>query len=162
MPKFVLLWTDVSIWLLVVALIGYAWYVRAQPQLLATWRKVFGNPAAMASSVILLLCLAVTLADSLHYRPRLPPAPGAPAGQVNYDARVLSTLDAALASLVDSREATYSRPLQYVSFTKESVTVNGAVVREAPRLVHGGSHLADPAAQWVATLWSTHRTGSPC
>jgi len=152
MPKFVLLWTDVAIWLLVAALAGYAWYVRRQPNLAASWRKVFRNAPAMASSVVLLACLAVTLADSLHYRAALPPAPGAPAGSVAYDARVSSLLDALLADLVASREATYSRPLAFEGFTKESLEVAGELRRVAPRLQYGGAHLEDPATQWAGDL----------
>ena len=148
MPKFVLLWTDVSVWLLVAALVAYALYVRRQPNLAATWRKVFGDAAALASCVVLAACLLLTLADSVHFRSRLPPAPGAPAGSVAYDARVQSLLDVALRDLVQSRESTYSRPLAYVGFTKESTEVGGKVVRVAPRLKHGGAHLTDPAAQW--------------
>ena len=40
--------------------------------------------------------------------------------------------------LVLSREATYSRPLSYLGFTKDSLTVDGEVRRVAPRLVFGG------------------------
>ena len=56
MPKFVPLWTDVSIWLLVLALIAYAFYVRRQANLSATWRKVFADSAALASFVVLVAC----------------------------------------------------------------------------------------------------------
>ena len=78
MPKFVLLWTDAAIWLLVAALVAYAVMVARRPQWAANWRKVFHDAPALCSSLILLLCLGVTLLDSVHYRPLLPPAPGAP------------------------------------------------------------------------------------
>jgi len=149
MPKFVLLWTDVAIWLLVFALAAYAVFVRRQPHLAANWRKVFAQPAAMASAVIVLACLLVTLADSVHYRLRLPPAAGAPAGAVAYDAQVRSLLDALMSETVAAREATYSVPLATVGFTKESVEQGGVVQRVAPRLKFGGAHLDDPATQWA-------------
>ena len=152
MPKFVLLWTDVSIWLLVAALVAYVVYVRRQPNLSANWRKVFRNAPALASSVVLLACLVLTLADSVHLRALLPPAAGSPAGSVAYDARVQSVLDIALQRLVDSRESTYSRPLAYRSFTKESIEVDGKLTRQAPRLLHGGAHLQDPGQEWVPDL----------
>ena len=41
-----------------------------------------------------------------------------------------------------------SRPFAYVGFTKESVTINGKLMRVAPRLEHGGAHLSDPEHQW--------------
>jgi peptide/nickel transport system permease protein len=152
MPKFVLLWTDAAVWLLTAALVAYAWHAARRPNLRASWRKVFADAPALASSIVLLACLLVTLADSVHYRPRLPTAPGAPADSVAYDSRTRSLMDAALSRLVDSRETTYSRPLAYVSFTKESVDRDGRVERVAPRLLHGGVHLSDPPAQWVGDL----------
>ena len=152
MPKFVPLWTDISIWLLGVALVAYAVYVRRQPNLSATWRKVFGDSPALASFVVLMACLLVTLADSVHFRSLLPQAAGTTAGSPAYDARVQSLLDVLLRDLVQSRESTYSRPLAYVGFTKESVQVDGQVQRMAPRLKHGGVHLSDPAGQWVGDL----------
>lgn len=152
MPKFVLLWTDAAVWGLVLALCVYVWHVRRRPNLRASWRKVFSDAPALASSVVLAACLLVTLADSLHYRSLLPPTPGAAAGSVAYDTRTRSLLDGLLVRLVESRETTYSRPLSYVSFTKESVDRDGKVERVAPRLLHGGAHLSDPSAQWVGDL----------
>lgn len=152
MPKFVLLWTDVSVWLLVAALLVYCVVVARSPALSANWSKVFRGAPALGSSVVLLACLAVTLFDSLHYRPLLPPAAGAPNAGPAYASRTRSVLDAMLSGLVDSREATYSRPLDYVGFTKESVNVGGEIRRVAPRLVHGGAHLKDPAAEWAGDL----------
>jgi len=152
MPKIVLLWTDAAIWLLVAALGVYAWHVARRPNLRANWRKVFGDAPAMASSVVLLACLIVTLVDSIHYRSQLPPAPGAPAGAVAYDTRTRSLLDALLVSMVESRETTYSLPLAYESFTKETVEQGGKSLRVAPRLLHGGAQLKDPAVQWAGDI----------
>ena len=162
MPKFVLLWTDAAIWLLLLALVVYAVVVLRSPGLSANWRKVFRDAAALSSSLVLLLCLGVTLLDSVHYRSLLPPAPGAVGavgGAKAYDSRTRSALDFVLSDLVDSREATYSRPLSYVGFTKESVEVNGQLKRVAPRLVHGGAHLTDPENQWAADVWRRAVTG---
>jgi peptide/nickel transport system permease protein len=152
MPKFVLLWTDVAIWLLIAAAIGYALMVRRRANLRANWVKVFQSGPALASSVVLLLCLLLTLADSLHFRPQLPPAAGAAAGSVAYDTRVKSLLDTLMASAAEAREATYSVPLAYVRFTKESETIDGKVQRVAPRLTYGGAHLHNPAAEWAGDV----------
>ena len=152
MPKFVLLWTDVTVWLLIAALVAYGLLVMRRPNLRASWRKVFRDPAALASSLILVLCLGITLVDSLHYRPLLPPAPGAAANAgPAYDARVRSLLDAAMWDLVASRETSYSHPLAYEAWTKESLIVNGETVRQAPRLKFGGAHLTD-ASGWEADI----------
>jgi peptide/nickel transport system permease protein len=106
----------------------------------------------LASSVVLLLCLCVTLLDSVHYRPRLPPAAGAVNAPPSYESRTLSLLDEALWDLVQSRESTYSRPLSYLGFTKESLIVGGEVKRVAPRLQFGGKHLSDPETQWLGDV----------
>ncbi len=152
MPKFVLLWTDVAIWALVGALAGYLLFLRRRPELAARWRRVFRDPAALASSLLLLLALGVTLADSVHYRPLLPPPPGVADAAPAYDPRTRSLLDLALADLVASRETTYSRPLSAYGFTKDSVVVDGEVRRVAPRLQFGGRHLQQPEAEWAGDI----------
>ena len=162
MPKFVILWTDASIWLLVAALVAYAVAVLRKPQLAANWAKVFRDAPALASSLVLALCLLVTLLDSIHYRPRLPAAPtaaGAAAAAPAYESRTRSVLDALLWDLVSSRESTYSRPLSYLGFTKESMVVNGEVKRVAPRLDFGGKHLTDPETQWAGDIATRAASG---
>ena len=150
MPKIVILWTDVVVLLLVVALAFYAWQVRGSADLRAKWRRVFQDAPALGASVLLVLALGVTLLDSLHYRPLLPAAPGAT--QAAYDTRTWSLLDAALGHLVAGREASYSPPLACEGFTKESVTVGGQVERIKPRLQFGCRNLAQPASQWAGDV----------
>ncbi len=159
MPKFVLLWTDASIWLLLAALVAYGVMVARRPQLAANWGRVFRDAPALASSLVLLLCLGVTLLDSVHYRARLPAAEGLASAAPAYEARTRSLLDAVLVDLVDARESTYSRPLAYVGFTKESLLVDGEVRRVAPRLQFGGAHLNDPAANWLPDIAARGGTG---
>ncbi len=150
MPKIVILWTDVVVLLLVAALIFYAWQVHRSADLRAKWRRVFQDAPALGASVLLALALCITLLDSLHYRPRLPAAPGVT--QVAYDTRTWSLLDRALAHIVDAREASYSEPLSCDGFTKESVTVDGQVLRVRPRLQHACTTLDQPAVQRGADL----------
>lgn len=153
LPKFVLLWTDAVMWALMVALLVYARMVWRSPNLRASWTLVFRDAAAFASAIVLGLCLLLTLLDSVHFRRALPTASTeATAPSVAYDTRTQSLLDVLLADLIDSREATYSRPLAYQSFTLESLTVEGEVRRLPPRLLHGGAHLSDPANQWSGDI----------
>lgn len=152
MPKIVILWTDAAVWLMLLALAGYAFSVWRTPEKRQRWGRVFRDGGALASAIVLVLALGVTLLDSVHYRPLLPPAPGAEPGAPAYDTRTRSLLDAVLSDLVDGRESTYSKPLSYLGFTKESVVVAGEVQRVAPRLQFGGAHLADPATQWLPDL----------
>jgi peptide/nickel transport system permease protein len=152
MPKFVFLWTDVAIWALLLALVGYGVFVLRSPGLRRNWRRVFSDAPALASAVVLTLCLLVTLFDSLHYRPALAPAAGSPDAAVAYDVRTISLLDAAMAYQIASREASYSRPLAYVGFMKESIEVGGKLERVPPRLKFGGAHLEQPESQWLGDI----------
>ncbi|HOX68851.1 MAG TPA: ABC transporter permease [Burkholderiaceae bacterium] len=153
MPKFVLLWTDAVMWALVVALLVYARVVWRSPNLRASWTLVFRDAAAFASAIVLGLCLVLTLLDSIHFRRALPAAStGSPTAAKAYDTRTQSALDSLLSRQIESREATYSRPLAYQSFTLESLTVDGEVRRLPPRLLHGGAHLRDPQRQWAGDI----------
>ncbi|HEX7687089.1 MAG TPA: ABC transporter permease [Burkholderiaceae bacterium] len=154
MFKFVILWTDVTVWALVACGIVYGVAVMRSPNLRASWRRVFCDAPALCSGIVLAACLALTLADSVHYRAALKPVAGEPAGEVAYEAVAHSLLDVALSELIASREVTYSRPFDYVSLTKDSVQVNGQMVRIAPRLKFGGAHLSDPEHQWRSDLLS--------
>jgi len=159
LPKFVLLWTDTTVWALVVFTIAYAAMVARSPNLKASWRKVFRDAPALCSSLILALCLVVTMADSVHYRSALKPAAGSAQGSVAYDTVTKSGLDFLLSDLVASREVTYSRPLDYLSYRRDTVTINGQPQRVSPRLLHGGAHLSDPEHQWSSDLLSRGFTG---
>jgi peptide/nickel transport system permease protein len=154
MFKFVALWTDAAMWALAAFALAYAFAVVRSPNLSASWRRVFRDAPALCSALVLALCVMITLADSVHYRARLPATAGAPAGSVAYEAQTHSLLDLALTELVDSREVTYSRPFGYVSLTKDSEMFNGKMMRVAPRLLHGGAHLSDPEHQWGSDLAS--------
>ena len=63
MPKLVLLWTDVAMWAMALALLVYVLLVRRRPGLRRNWTRVVADPAALAASVVLLLCLGLTLLD---------------------------------------------------------------------------------------------------
>src|SRR5690606_15739055 len=155
MPKFVFLWTDVALFLLVAGVLGYAWRVRRSPALRATWARVGRDAPAMSSAVILLAFVAVGLLDSIHYRPQLPPAPGAAADAPPiYAPAVRSALDGLLDGTVLARpEKTYSAPLAARQFTKETELIDGQPVRDFPRLRSGGAHLAEPDTErWPDAL----------
>jgi len=151
MPKFVLLWTDMVVLALVLSLAWYVWHLRRKPNLRANWKRVFQNTPAMCSAVIIAIGLLATVLDSMHYRPRLAAA-GSGAQAAAYDTRTVSVFDTLLARLYEMRESSYSVPLAYESFTKESVRVNGEVTRLNPRLDHAGRHLKDPAQDWLPDL----------
>lgn len=145
MPKLVFLSTDVVLLLLLLAGIGYVFYVRRKPDLLLNWRRVFQSPAALSASLVLLVFVVIALLDSIHYRPLLPLAPGSAANAPPaYATRTFSVLDAILMRPLLAIEKTYSAPLAYASFSREPMVVDGKQLRVFPRLTHGGAHLRDP------------------
>ena len=99
--KFVLLWTDLALWLMAAACVAYAWRVARQAHLRTSWRRVLRDPVAASAALVLALFFGLTLVDSVHLRPALP----APAGTAPvYDTRTLSLLDLLLARQLDMRE----------------------------------------------------------
>lgn len=146
MPKFVFLWTDIALWLMVLGALAYAWHVRRSPNLRSTWSRVARDTPAMCSAVVLAAFALVGLLDSVHYRPQLPPAPGAAADAAPvYAPAVKSALDGLLrGSVLTQPEKTYSSPLAVRQFTKETLLVDDKPVRDFPRLRAAGTHLADP------------------
>ena len=146
MPKFVFLWTDIALWLMVLGALAYAWHVRRSPNLRSTWARVARDTPAMCSAVVLAAFALVGLLDSVHYRPQLPPAPGAAADAAPvYAPAVKSALDGLLGgSVLTQPEKTYSSPLAVRQFTKETLLVDDKPVRDFPRLRAAGTHLADP------------------
>lgn len=135
------LYTDVLLWLLVAVVAFYAWYCRRRPHLAAPWKRVFQSKAAVVAAVVVAAYVLIGLADSLHYRPRLPAA-GA-GGAAAYSVEVLSVLDLSLSHLRERRERTYSAPLATRAYAMEQIQVEGKTARDFPRLRHGGAHLED-------------------
>jgi peptide/nickel transport system permease protein len=141
--------TDALLWLLVAAAAAYAVYCRRHAHLAVPWRRVFRSPAAMASSVVLAVFLAIGLLDSLHFRPELEQKAGDPTA---YATEVLSLLDLGLAHLRGRNEKTYSAPLATRSYAKEQVELaDGKLRRDFPRLRFGGAQLKDEA-EWAGDV----------
>ena len=74
--KIVVLWSDVVVIATLLMLIAYAWRIHGSVNLRATWLKVLRDPAAICSSVVLVLFFAVAVVDSLHFRVALASAAG--------------------------------------------------------------------------------------
>jgi peptide/nickel transport system permease protein len=139
----VLLMTDLFLFGLLAAVLWYAQRARKDPHLRANWALVMRRPVAMVSAVVLGFFVLVALLDSVHYRPALAQTPGQ---ATSYASEPVSVLDQLLAPLVQARERSYSEPLAIRGFRKQSVEIEGQVVRDYPRLRFGGAHLQDPLA----------------
>jgi len=143
--RFELLWSDALVWLLVLAVIGFALYTRNHPHLRAPWARVARSASGMAAATVLAAFVLVGLLDSVHYRAALPPQ----GGKTAYSTEVRSLLDRVLEPLRLTREKTYSAPLATHLYAKETVQgPDGSEARVFPRLRHGGAHLKDPQADW--------------
>ena len=104
----VILWSDLLIWLLVVAAIALGALSRRNPLLCSAWKRVGRSAAAMASATVLMAFVLVGLLDSIHYRPAL--AGRAQAGVV-YAVELRSLLEVLATPLRTRQEKTYSAPL---------------------------------------------------
>lgn len=146
MPKFVFLWTDIFIFCLVLAMLLYTFRARRSVSLRAAWGSVLRTPSAMCAAIVLTGFLSVGVLDSIHYRPVLPAAPGAPKAATVYSPVLHSALDDLFSAtrLVDA-EKTYSAPLAIRQFTKETHLVDGQPVRDFLRLRYAGAELTDDA-----------------
>jgi len=143
--RFELWWSDALVWLLVLAVIGFALYTRNHPHLRAPWARVARSASGMAAATVLAAFVLVGLLDSVHYRAALPPQ----GGKTAYATEVRSLLDRVLEPLRLTREKTYSAPLATHLHAKETVQLqDGSETRVFPRLRHGGAHLEDPQADW--------------
>ncbi|AVZ79375.1 peptide ABC transporter permease [Zoogloeaceae bacteirum Par-f-2] len=152
--KPVLLWTDTLFFALLLAGVLTVRYVRRHEALSSAWRKVGRSPVGMASATVLLGFLSIAVADSLHFRPQLPAVAEAPAdAQPVYAVEVLSVLDVALAKLRTRSEKTYSAPFADRLYVRETVELpEGGQARIYPRLLWGGAHLREPAAEKGADI----------
>lgn len=145
----VLLWSDILIWLLVLAsslLLCLSW---RNPPLRAAWRRVGGSRPGMAAASVLAVFVLIGLLDSLHYRPALQSQGD---GKSAYSIEVLSLLDTLLKPLRTRNEKTYSEPLATRAYAKEAIEVSDAdgtvrQTRDYPRLKFGGVHLGSDETQ---------------
>lgn len=151
LPRIVLLWTDVALWLMCAGAVAYLRHVRRTPWLRARWGRVVHAAGAMPAALVLAMVLVVTLLDSLHFRRALDPA-AASAASPAHAARLTSVLDVLLGPLALEPELSYSRPLAYAALSVETDVAGGSERRAPPRLRYGGAHLQDPARDWLPDL----------
>ena len=150
----ILLWSDILLLVLMAVCGLYAWQASKHAHLRAPWARVRRNAAGLASVTVLMPFVLIGLLDSLHYRPMLETKGGS--ATARYSVEVKSALDAlleaSLGKMIGKSEKTYSEPLATHAFSKATIDVPGSggakQVRDYPRLVNGGAHLKDPAADW--------------
>lgn len=144
--KFVFLYTDLLLYLLIAVVLAYVVYARSQEHLVAPWRRLGRDSVAMGSLAVLLAYLLIGILDSVHFRVAMTMPQDTKASTSEpaktYSAEVLSLLDVGLTPLRIREEKTYSAPFATHSYSKESIEQpDGSLVRDYPRLIHGGAHL---------------------
>jgi peptide/nickel transport system permease protein len=131
--------TDILIYVLLTAIIGFGVYASRHDHLSAPWRQVVRRPMAMAALVVLLAYVAIGLMDSLHFRLK---QEGQGTEPNAYSGEVMSLLDYVATPLRVRVERTYSAPFAAQAYTMETVEhPDGRRTREYPRLQFAGAHL---------------------
>ncbi|MEZ5501150.1 MAG: ABC transporter permease [Halioglobus sp.] len=150
--KPLLLWSDILIYLLVVALCLFFLQLRRDPQTREHWRRVFSSRLGMVTCTLIMAYVGIALLDSLHFRRALDPVTGG-GGEIYYDNKVTSVLDVMLAGMGERFERTYSAPFALQSFEKQDKKdEHGVAYRDFPLLEHAGRHLQAPADRWPDVL----------
>lgn len=157
----VILWTDALVFLLLVLIGAFVLYAKGHEHMRAPWRRVIRSRTGVATIVVLSFYVIVGLLDTVHFRLKLDQDPESSLTETQYSPEVLSLLDLLLSGLRERQEKTYSAPFATHLFVKEAIEQpDGSLVRDFPRLDHGGAHLTDPSRQraidltWRA-LWGT-------
>ena len=133
----IILKTDFLFLLVLAGVVGYVFIVLRDDNLSRTWKKVFQRPLAASAALIFTFYILIAALDSIHFK--LTEQDRVDSGEI------LSVLDLVLWDVKVNVEKTYSAPLAYRSFSKESLQLeNGKIVRDYPRLFYGGAHLIDP------------------
>lgn len=129
------LWTDVLIWLLVLAVVIFAVYSAKQEHLREPWLRVFRSRVAVAALTVLMGFAAIGLLDSVHFTA---------ADDEPNAGEVISLFDHLVKPLRTQQEKTYSAPFALHLYAKEVVELeDGSQMRIYPRLEYGGAHLND-------------------
>ncbi len=130
-----LLWTDMMIWGLVIALAAWGRLISRSIQVRKQWMQVFESKVAMVAAILLVFYVSIALLDSIHFSQN---------GQASQ-----SILDALFSHLADSAERTYSAPFATVEYNRSmQVLPSGEVAQVYLPLVN-----IDPAASiWQQSL----------
>jgi len=139
--KFVLLWSDMLIYLLAISVFAFFVLLKNNQQTRNRWLAVFQSKTGALSFLIIIFYVTIALLDSIHYQKEI-----LVGSETHYSSEVTSLLDELLSDLKNNTEVTYSKPFSIYSFAKENQrSAEGKLYRDYPRLLHGGAPLATEA-----------------
>lgn len=146
----VILLTDALFFLLTAAIILFVWVAKNKPHLRRPWMQVLTRTTGVVSLTVILFYYSIAILDSLHFHPKLDRSQNS---EHQYSSEILSVLDVLMTPMRTQVEKTFSAPLATQYLAKEMVQhEDGSVDMEYKRLVYGGSHLQNPAAEKKADL----------
>lgn len=130
----VCLWTDILVYLLLLAAVVVMFYMGSQAHLKRPLAKLLVSPIAMASLSLLLVFASIGLMDSVHFK--------AADSQRN---ELVSLLDLACTDMRAHTETSYSAPFAAYAFNKQMLSrSDGSTYWDFARLQHGAAHLLSP------------------
>ncbi|PJE80288.1 putative peptide transport permease protein [invertebrate metagenome] len=140
--KPVFLWSDVLLYILLVAIGVFIVNLMRNPQNRQRWREVFQSRLGMSCFIVILTYILIGFTDSLHFRVALEPVPGQNNEKTFYSSDVYSVLDKLLGEMGEVNERTYSAPFSLKSYSRENMLDDkGHIYRGYPELEHAGNHL---------------------
>ena len=134
-----LLWTDIMIWLLVIALVAWGYAISRSPQVQQQWRTIFKSSVAMISAIVLLVYLLFALLDSVHF-------------QKANSSEMVSLLDMAFEHRIEKTERTYSAPFALHEYTKSLVVKEGVSVQNYLPLKYVNSNCSISRATMMSVI----------
>jgi peptide/nickel transport system permease protein len=135
----VILWTDALIFILIIVMLGLAFYLRGKEHIKRPLQKIARSKIGMVSLVVLLFFVLIGLLDSVHFK-----------SAHDKSNEIISLLDYWATPLREHGEKTYSAPFATTLYSKEIMTLaDGTTQWSYPRLEFGGSHLDDPETQHI-------------
>lgn len=138
--KYILLPTDALLYLLLVALIGYFFWIAKQQQFRDAWRQIFHRRIGMFTLVFLCVYLMIAILDSIHLQPAL--SNNHDIEKTYYSVEVKSVFDLLVSPLGQQNETSYSAPFATHLFSKAMITQpDGTQIQSYPPLLYGGQHL---------------------
>ena len=133
------LWTDVLVFLLVLAAAWMVFYMRSQAHLKRPLAKLVASPIAMGSFTLLMSFAVIGIMDSVHFK--------AADSQRN---ELVSLLDLACTDMRTHTETSYSAPFAAYAFSKQMLSrSDGSTDWDFARLQHAATHLQVPEQQLV-------------
>lgn len=137
----IVLWTDALIYLLVLFIFIGLIRVYQDQYARKKWQNIFTSKLNVICAIILTCYFVVGFLDTIHLKDR--------DFSDQNTSGTISLLDFILKPLAENSEKTFSEPFATHLFNKEAITLgDGKVIRDYPRLKHGGAHLKNVKDKW--------------